>query len=167
MPFLAALLAVHAVPQSLPVVPPCRARQLRLSVDERDGAFNGMSHSGVELAIRNVGPDCTVPAVPVVQMLDARGRVLAAVRRPPIGMHPGPAMIPVTIAGGHRATIDLRWVSGPVFDRNRSVRANSVAVRIGVGTVRAPVQAVLYGEPGKPVMFDQTPVQKAGGTPTG
>src|SRR5579871_2646166 len=100
--------------------PACRAARLRLSLDGRDGDFNGMSHSGTALVIRNRGADCTLPALPTIEWRDKRGRLLAAARKVPIGMHPGPVMLPVRLAAGHLATADLRWVSGPVFPQNRA-----------------------------------------------
>jgi hypothetical protein len=164
MPLLALLIAAAPAGAALP---PCRPAQLRLTADNPDGEFDGMSHSGVALSIRNVGRACTLPALPLVSMLDARGRVLAAVRQPPPGMHPGPVMVPVRLAAGPRAAIDLRWVSGPVFDRSRSVSAQSVTVRIGAGLLRAPLGATLYGPAGRPVTFDQSPAQAAEGMPAG
>ena len=164
--FPVALLAAAMVPDSTmppPVIPLCRAAQLRLTVDGRDGDFDGMSHSGTALSLRNRGPDCTLAKLPVVELHDARGRVLPAVRQPPVGMHPGPVMIPVRLAAGHRATIELRWVSGPVYPANRSITAKSVGVRIGQTLVRAPLKAVLFGPLGHPVTFQQTPLQVAQG----
>lgn len=139
--------------------PDCRARQLRLTVLPDKGDFNGMSHSGVALALRNVGSDCMLQALPRVAFLDARGRPLPALRRAPPGMHPGRVMVPLRIAGGHRAEIELRWVSGDVFAPGRSVRARSVTVRLGAATLRAPLAATLYGEAGRPVTFDQSPAK--------
>ena len=165
MPIIAALLALPAAP-SLAASPPvraCRARQLRLSLDDRDGEANGMSHGGVALSIRNAGPDCTLPALPLVQFLDARGRVLPAVRRAPTGMHPGPVMVPVRLAGGHRAATLLRWVSGPVFPSNRRLRVTSLVVRFGGVPLRAPLAATLYGAAGSAVPFDQPPLRAVEG----
>lgn len=164
MPFLALLMAAAPLSAALPA---CRPAQLRLSADGRDGEYAGMSHDGVELSIRNRGPDCSLPALPLVTMLDRRGRVLAAVRRPPVGMHPGPVMVPVRLAAGHRASIVLRWVSGPVFDRSRSVNAASVRVRIGAGSLRVSLGATLFGEAGRTVTFEQSPARAAEGMPAG
>lgn len=166
MPILAAMLAMQAVPDAGAPTPSCRAAQLRLSIDDRAGDFNGMSHSGTQLSIRNVGSDCTLAALPKVTFRDRRGRALAAVRRAPPGMHPGPVMIPVRIGGGHRATIDLRWVSGPVYPHSRSIRAAGVGVQVGAGVLRAPLRAVLYGA-GDPILFDQTLARAAEGMAAG
>lgn len=166
MPVLALLMA--AAPVAGAALPACRPAQLRLSTDDRGGDFNGMSHSGIELSLRNLGRACRLPALPRVTMLDRRGRALAARRDPPVvGMHPGPAMLPVRLGAGRRATIDLRWVSGAVFDGNRSVNAAMVAVRIGAGLVRAPLGARLYGPARGGVTFEQTPARVAEGMPAG
>jgi hypothetical protein len=113
MPLLSLMIAAQAL--SAPAaLPPCRPSHLRLSVDGRDGDFNGMSHSGTALMIRNLGPDCMLPALPVVSLRDTHGRALPAARRAPVGMHPGPVMLPVRLGAGHQAETDLRWVAGPV-----------------------------------------------------
>lgn len=142
-------------------LPLCRASHLHLSVDGRDGDFDGMSHSGTALTIRNPGPDCMLPALPVVTFWDARGRTLSAARRAPVGMYPGPVMLPVRLPAGQQAVIELRWVSGPVFTHNRSLRVAGVSLRLGDGTLRAPLAAALYGDAGHPVSFDQTPLRAA------
>ena len=126
-----------------------------------------MSHSGVELSIRNLGPDCALPALPKVVLLSRAGRALPAERQTPVGMHPGPVMIPVVLGGGHRAATDLRWVSGPVFPVNRSVRARFVTVRVGGAVLKAPLTAVLYGPKGRPVTFEQPPLRAMEGMPAG
>jgi hypothetical protein len=50
MLILAMLLAGPSLPP-----PPCRVDRLRLSLNGRGGDFNAMSHSGIELSIRNLG----------------------------------------------------------------------------------------------------------------
>ncbi|WP_242182298.1 DUF4232 domain-containing protein [Sphingomonas sp. CARO-RG-8B-R24-01] len=165
---LFALLVTSTAAQApAPMPPPCRAAQLRLSLDGKDGDFNGMSHSGVELSLRNHGPECTLQALPTIAFFDARGRVLPATRRAPVGMHPGPAMLPVRISGGHRAATALRWVSGPVFPTNRALRAASVTVRIGNTSLRSPITALLYGAADQPAGFDQPPLRTMEGMAAG
>lgn len=106
-----------------------------------------------------LGPDCTLPALPTIGFRDARGRTLQALRRSPVGIHPGPGMMPVRLAAGHRATAELRWVSGPVYPHSRSIRAATITVMFSGVTLRTPIKAVLYGEAGKSVQFDQTPLR--------
>jgi len=166
MPLIALMIAAQAL-AGAPAAPACRPAQLRLSLDGKDGAFNGMSHAGTELSIRNTGRDCTLPALPTIEFRDSRGRVLPATRSAPVGMHPGPVMLPLRLGGGHRATTDLRWVAGPVFSHNRSARAASIVVKIGTGTMRVPTTAVLYGETGKSIGFEQSPLHAAEGMAAG
>jgi hypothetical protein len=153
MPISALLLAAQAVNV------PCQPSQLRLSLSGRDGDFNGMSHSGIEVSIRNLGPACTIPALPTIVFRNARGKALPASRRAPIGMHPGPVMVPVRLSAGHRVSSDLRWVSGAVYPHSRSIRVAAVTVSFGGAALRAPLKAVLYGASDKGVMFDQTPLR--------
>lgn len=151
----------------LPPVPPCRVSQLKLTLDRRDGDFDGMSHSGTELSIRNSGSDCTIAALPTIQLRDARNRVLSVMRQPPRGMHPGPVMLPVRVAAGHRVAMEIRWVSGPVFGHNRSMRSAKVTVKVGSRTLAAPLMATLYGEAGKPATFEQSPLRAVEGMAAG
>lgn len=167
MPYLPFLLAGAAVPTTAPSLPECRPAQLRLSADGRDGAFNGMSHAGVRLTVRNVGPDCLLPALPLVQLRDASGRVLPAARGAPVGMHPGPALVPVRLSGGHAASTDIRWVSAPVFPRSRSVRASTITLRLMGGIVRSPLRAVVFSQSGLSASFSQTPFKAVEGMAAG
>lgn len=163
MPILALLLLAAPAPPT----PPCRVDQLRLSVDGHAGDFNGMSHSGTELSIRNIGADCLLDALPRVQFRDARHRGLPAVRQIPRGMHPGPVMVPVRLAAGHRAATDIRWISGPVFPHSRNIRASTISVYIGAATLAVPIKATLYGPAGQPVTFAQRPFHAADGLAEG
>lgn len=151
------ILALLLLAAPAPSLPPCRAGQLRLTLDGHNGDFNGMSHAGTELSIRNVGPACALDALPRVQFRDARNRALPAARAAPRGMHPGPVLVPVRLATGDRATSQLRWISGPVFPRNRTLRARKITVGIGTATLPTPLRASLYGPAGQPAPFEQTP----------
>lgn len=167
MLILSMLLAAPSVATASTAPPACRADQLRLSLDPHGGDFNGMSHSGTELSIRNLGADCLLVALPVIRLSDARGRALPAIRQAPRGMHPGPVLMPVRLSGGRRAATDLRWVSGPVFPHSRSVRVARITVQVGTKVLRASLPATLYGEAGKPITFDQTPLHLMEGMPAG
>lgn len=147
--------------------PPCRMAQLRLSLDGRHGDFNGMSHSGTEISIRNMGPDCMLPALPRIEFRDARGRTLPVERKASRGIDRGPVIAAVRVHGRHRAATALRWVSGPVYPRSRAVRTATVTVRLGTAALRAPLVAVLYGPAGKPITFDQAPLRAMEGVAGG
>lgn len=157
MPILLALAAAAAAPGSAPApVPACAPRDVAVTTDARDGDFNGMSHSGTYLVVRNRGGHaCTLPGLPRVTLRDARGRAIPAVRQAPAGMHPGPMVRPVTLAPGDARATGLRWVSGPVYDRNRCYDAASVAMAVGGGSAAGRLAGHLCGEAGKPVTFEQ------------
>lgn len=132
-------------------VPACQPRQLRLSVDGGDGDLNGMSHGGTHLSIRNLGRDCRMAALPPLDLRDARGHALPVRLR----AQSAPAA-PIVLGGGHRAAMDLRWVSGPVYPDSRSVRAAEVRVRFGAASLDAPLDATMYGAAGQGVEVERT-----------
>ena len=140
---LSALLPSHAVP-------PCSVAQLRLTADDHDGNYNGMSHSGTELLIRNIGPACMLAANPTLDMRDARGRVVAR------GEPSQPRGTPLRLGNGRPGSIELRWVSNGVFAHNRHVDARFIVMRIGSRILRAPIDATLYSEAGDGFGFEQT-----------
>jgi hypothetical protein len=157
---MAAALTLGVASSAAAVGPsPCTTRQLTLSVDSKDGEFDGMQKSGTELSIRNSGRDCMLPALPAIAFLDARGRVLPLARGAPVGMHPGPVMIPVRLAGGHRAATDLSWVTGPVYAQNRALRVGFVQLSLGTGRLRTRFAGVVTIQPGRPGTFIQTPLR--------
>ncbi|MDB5961956.1 MAG: hypothetical protein JWP59_3250 [Massilia sp.] len=134
--------------------PPCKPAQLRLTVDGADGELNGMSHAGVALSIRNVGPDCTLAAPPLVALRDARGRPLRTrARAAPV------AKALLYLGGGHRAVMVLRWIAAPVFPNSRQLQAAEVRLRFGRVSLGAPLDARLYGAAGKAVEFEQGPLR--------
>ena len=151
---IAALLLAAALPA-------CSPAQLRASTGGDAGEFNGMSHSGTYLTLRNTGRRaCGVPGLPAVTFRDRAGRVLPATRRAPVGMHPGPAVVPVTIPAGGTVRTGLRWVSGPVYDRNRCADAARVSAGVGGRQVSTPIRAHLCGEAGQPIGFEQAVLQR-------
>jgi hypothetical protein len=131
-----------------------------LSADGRGGEFNGMSHSGIELSISNRGPACTIPALPVVAFLDRGGVKLSTARQRSPGNDPAVARF-VRLGPGQRAAVELRWVSGPVFPRNKALKATKVAVQIGKSTLKLPISAKLYGPAGRAITFEQSPAMLA------
>ena len=81
--------------------PPCKASDLSLGTDDENGSFNGMSHLGTLLVLRNLSTTaCSVPARPEISFLDASKSKASPL---PIKleipgakfMHPGPVMLPV------------------------------------------------------------------------
>lgn len=150
------ILPVMIAACSLPALaaPPCKSANLRLSLDGRDGELNGMSHAGVALSIRNLGPDCSLAAPPTVTLRDARGRSLRArAKAAPT------ANALLHLGGGHRAVMVLRWIAGPVFPDSRLVEAAEVRLRFGRFSIGTPLEARLYGAAGKAVEFEQGPLR--------
>jgi hypothetical protein len=143
-----------------PTVPPCPAAALSLATDAEGGAFDGMSQSGTLLVIRNIGPSaCSVPGLPRLTLLDAHGKALPITRKAPIGMHPGPVVLPVGIAPGAEVTAKLHWVSGPVYDRNRCYDVKGVSVTIGGTAIRTNLSAHICGNAASGVTFGQPILQ--------
>jgi len=162
MPLLSALLILAQGVPATPPLPPCRAAQLRLIPQDTDGDLNGMSHSGTGFALVNRGAACRLPALPQMVLRDARGKALPAARRAPVGMHPGPVMVPLRLEKGARAQGTLRWVSGPVYDNSRKLTAARLSVNIGKGWVSMPLKVDLYAPADQGASLDQPPLQLAG-----
>lgn len=142
--------------------PACAARQLTVSTDAQDGAFDGMSHSGTLLVVLNRSRRaCSLPGLPTITLRDGRGRRLPITRRAPQGMHPGPVVRPVVLAPHAQASIALRWVSAPVYDNGRCYAVRAIAVTIAGATARSPLRAQVCGSGGA-ATFEQ-PALTTGG----
>jgi hypothetical protein len=137
-------------------LPACAPADLSLATDEEGGAFNGMSHSGTLLVLRNIGPRaCTVPGLPHVVLRDAAHQPLPIRRAAPPGMHPGPVVIPVAVASGAELTAPLRWVSGPVYPHSRCYDAATLSVAVGDTMLTISQPARICGAAGKGASFTQ------------
>lgn len=111
--------------------PPCSASQLSIAVDSENGNFDGMSHSGTLLVLRNIGPvRCTVAGFPALTFLDAANHPLPLSREVSRGMHPGPVIVPVTVVPGAELTATLRWISSDVVRPGSCYTASSLSVKI-------------------------------------
>ncbi len=165
-PLLAgAVMVAVPTPELITAVPPC-ATGIAMRFDRDGGAFDGMSHSGVWLVLRNIGSaDCLLPGLAKVQFDDAAGHGLDVVREPPPGMHPGPVVMPFVLAPGAEASVALTWVSGDVYAGHHCVIPAKIAIGDGPDAPSALWRfGQLCGEPGKPISFRQ-PVLRAGSIP--
>lgn len=143
MPLPLLLLAVAA--PSPPAPAPCRADQLQLTT-EGGGEFNGMSHSGAWLVVRNrSGRACTLPALPKLVFKGTNGRVLPITPAARGGPNPGPPSNAVRLAPGARAAAALRWVSGPVYDHGRCFTPAALAITTAGGTVQTRLTMRICG----------------------
>lgn len=133
----------------------CRAAQLALSLDSRDGWFDGMSHSGTMLVLRNTGKTaCTLPARPSPTLQDAARRPLPIVARAADGTPP-----PVELAPAASVESGMRWVSGDVYDHGRCLSPAFVTLAVGAETVSAAFAGHLCGPGDGPVSYTLTPFQ--------
>ena len=146
---------------SLPALPACRGSQLRMGLAPRTGVADLRPVSGVVVSIRNLGRDCVMPALPLLELRDVGGRPLQATRRVPLGMHPGPVVLPIMLSGGHRATFEVTWPYRPT--RERRLRVGSVTISFGTVSLCAPVGTSIGAAPAVPFEFDQPPGRVAEG----
>lgn len=136
--------------------------KLALSLDGGDGRFNGMSHSGTMLILRNAGKaPCTIPARPLPRFTDNERRPLNIVMQTPVGMHPGPVLLPVVVLPGTSVTSDLRWVSGNVYDHGHCESPTFITLMIGKEAVSSAFSGQLCGAGGKPSSYSMTAFQAA------
>ncbi|CAM3427356.1 DUF4232 domain-containing protein [Bordetella sputigena] len=137
--------------------PACDPGQLSFAIDREDGQFDGMSHSGALLVLRNLGTTvCTVPARPELGFLDAGRQPLGVSRQQPPGMHPGPVIPPVAVPPGAELTGEARWVSSDAFDANNCVATAFITLAIGPRTFVAPLRTQLCGPAGKQPSYSVT-----------
>ena len=144
----------------------CAAPQLALTLDSRDGWFDGMSHSGTMLVLRNVGQAaCRIPAWLIPRLQDASGRPLALSDPAPpddVRRDPPPS---VELPPGASAESAMRWVSGDVYDHGRCLSPAFVTLAIGTGQVSAAFAGHLCGPGDKPPAYTLTPFKAAASSP--
>jgi hypothetical protein len=142
-------------PAAPPSAPLCSAMQLKLSTDAKDGDFNGMSHSGTLVVLRNTGRACSLQPFPEVTLYGGN-HPLNVTFAPPGAqfMHPGPVVLPVAIAAGGQVSSGLRWVSGQVFDQSVCLQSTSLHVKIEGIDLTTPLHGTLCGDSVKGVQAE-------------
>lgn len=139
------MMTVEAQRLSLQVVP-CVVTNLSFSVDYKNGYFDGMSHSGALLVLRNKGLQaCSISARPMVKFEDAHHVILPTSWQSPSSMHPGPVILPIVIAKGVVVTSQIRWVSSEVFDKNKCISPAFITLSVGKDLLRSPFKGNLCG----------------------
>lgn len=138
--------------------PPCSAGQLSLAQDPENGAFDGMSHSGTLLVLRNFGTaPCSVPAFPRLTFSDEKGPLAAtATVKGAQFLHPGPVALPLTVAPGAELSTSLRWVSGEVFDQSVCIAPTHLRAELPGGAQTIPFAGRLCGDRAKGVTYEMT-----------
>ncbi len=131
-------------------LPACTAAQILLSTDEEGGNFNGMSHSGTLLVLRNMGTSaCRLLPLAQASLLDGSGTPLGPFTTASPGarfLHPGPVVLPIAVAANAELTATLRWVSGPVFNDSLCLAPATLVLKLGDLTLKTPLQGSLCGE---------------------
>jgi hypothetical protein len=136
---------------------PCPAAQLSFSLDSEGGNFNGMSHSGTLLVLRNFGQNpCSVPGRPMVGFEDAEHHRLPISLEVPPGMHPGPVIPPVVIPPAAEVTSRMRWVSGDAYGANNGVSPAFITLTVGENILRLEFNGQLFGPAGKNPTYSLT-----------
>jgi membrane-bound inhibitor of C-type lysozyme len=154
------LLALTACSQPLPSTRPapgtamaCAPSQLELRL-ANDGRFNGMSHSGTLLIVRNTGATaCPLAALPTVKFADRQRQTLAIVASP----SEAGVLAPLALPPKSTATSEMRWVSGNVYAGGHCESPATIAVAAGPASVAAPFEGQLCGAAGKPPTYVMTP----------
>jgi len=137
-------------PPGPPREPACDPAQLSFAVDREGGQFDGMSHSGTLLVLRNLGPRaCSVPARPVLNFLDEQRKPLDVVLREQPGMHPGPVILPVAVPVGAELTSAARWVSSDAYGADNCVSPSFISLSFGGTAHTAPLRTHMCGPAGK------------------
>lgn len=137
----------------------CLSAQLAVTLDRRNGEFDGMSQSGALLVLLNTGHiACAMPPLPALTFEDAKKQPLTVERRIPRGMHPGPVLMPVEIAPGKNVTTRLHWVTSDAFNAGNCVTPAFVSLVMKGGTLYIPFGHTLCAAAGSTAYFDQSPL---------
>jgi len=134
----------------------CRAEQLTIQVDNKAGDFNGMSHSGTEIKIYNKGPECQFPARPRVKIYGSEDKILPLEN----GTRPEQLAQNLVINNGQYAVMQLRWVSSPVYNENKKLKAITLSVDTRYSVLKVPLAAEIYIPADVKIgTFEQTPLR--------
>ncbi|WP_166669739.1 MliC family protein [Rhodanobacter sp. TND4FH1] len=134
----------------------CHASQLSLRLDGKDGEFNGMSHSGTMLIVRNNGAtSCTIPALPVPRFVDANGQSLEIVAHAAIPAVP--ELPPLVLAPGASVESEMRWISGNVYDGGHCESPAQIALPLATEKISSAFTGHLCGAAGSASTYTLKP----------
>lgn len=135
----------------------CTADQLAFELDRRDGMFDGMSHSGTMLVLRNAGiSPCSLPALPEAVFLDASHQPLRTVAQPE--QAPAAALL---LAPGAQVESAMRWVSGDVYEHGRCLAPAYLGVVVDGRMLSAAFAGQVCGPGDQPPAYAIKPFQPA------
>jgi membrane-bound inhibitor of C-type lysozyme len=153
---------LSAAPDATPTRKPlaaCTPAQLAFQLDSGDGRFNGMSHSGTALMVRNIDTlACSVPAQPLPGFANSSRQALNITARPTPGVQPASTST-ITLAPGATISSDLRWVSGDVYDGGGCVSPAFITLAIGKHTLTTDFTGHVCGPDGQPPEVTVKPFQ--------
>jgi hypothetical protein len=162
--YLLIIASIFALPHAghAAALPVCGQDQLSLGFDSENGNFDGMSHSGTLLVLRNLGPKpCQLPAFPKLSFEDSTKHILN------IATHPAGTKRPPRLAVGAEATAALRWVSSPVFTNSVCLKTASLSVSWSGGKLTQALAASICGPSSGPVTITQSPLATDPAAPHG
>ncbi len=141
--------------QSRSTVAMCQADQMSFGTDDEGGNFNGMSHSGTLLVLRNLGSKaCEMPAIPELSFFDEKGRLHAKRESSlPKFIHPGPVAPPAIAAPGAELTATMRWVAGKVYEHSVCIEPTRLAIAINGKPIQTAFQGRLCGDHAKGISY--------------
>jgi Protein of unknown function (DUF4232) len=155
-----------------PPPPPCAGTSVTVSLDDEGGAFNGMSHSGTRLTVRNTGTvACRFPVRVALVFKDAKEAWLPIIAGEIKPVRPGTIQIQepgaltsnltMTLSPGQTVSSTLRWVAADVYGQGqgRCLRPRTIELRLGPGAIDAidlPFKSTVCGERGKMIMVDRS-----------
>lgn len=138
-------------------VPQCLKAQLSVRLDDREGQYDGMSQSGVDLVLHNRAKvPCSLPALPELSFRDSHHTPLAMARKLSPAMHPGPVLLPVSVGAGEDVSITLRWVSSDVFEHGQCVRPAVIALALPDGVLHRPFGRMMCAASGLTGYYSQS-----------
>lgn len=153
------LLAADAI--ALSAAHSCTKEQLSVSLDDRDGFYNGMSQSGTEMLLKNTASVvCSVSALPVLIFSDNLHRVLSVQQKYSRVMSPGSVLLPVNIEAGEKVRIPLRWVSGEVFEHTHCFRLEFISLKLPDGDLRLSFNRMMCAPEHESGYYVQSPVAR-------
>lgn len=137
----------------------CQTSQLAFSLDPDDGRFNGMSHSGTMLVLRNIGQAaCTIPLQPMPTFTNASRQTLHVTAQDSFSPQRESAP-PIMLAPGTTITSDMRWLSSNVYDHGRCETPAFITLTIDKQMVTGHFTGHLCGPGSKPPTYTLTPFQ--------
>lgn len=136
----------------------CKSSQMSIATDGKNGDFDGMSHSGALLVLRNISETaCQVEAIPRITFANSKGTLEAAAELPGTRfMHPGPVVLPITVEAGAEVTSTLRWVSGEVFDKSVCIDPTKLSVEMNGKAQTTVFAGHMCGNKPKGVVYQMT-----------